>query len=877
VSATKVYIYPRFEGADKGEGGVRRVVDAQRKHLPHYGIEIVGTPAAADILACHISLPAHDLNQYSDKPLVVHSHGLYWASFDWGLWALKANAGCMEAIRQADVVTAPSEWVAQAIRRASLRAVQVVGHGIDLDDWEPLRSRHDYVLWNKTRVDPVCDPEPVERLSRLAPNVTFASTFASTAPPPNLKVSGRLPFPKAKELIRGAGVYLATAKETFGIGTVEAMAAGVPVLGWRWGGQPDLVEHKVTGYLAEPEDYDDLLTGLTYCLKHGARLGAAARQVVIDKYQWPAVMEEYADLYKGLAKKSSPPHVSVVVPAYKLEAYLTETLESVQQQTMKDFECIVVDDYSPDRCGEIAERFAKEDKRFKVIHNEENRYLAAALNTGIETARGRYIIPLDADNLLTPNALSVLSKALDKDRSIHVAYGNVEFLEEDGKRWHSGWPMTFRADWQLSRRNMVPSTAMFKRDVWKLTGGYRQRFKTAEDADFWTRATSYGFRAKMVTEADALIYRNREESMSRTNKAPDWSRWYPWADDTIQPPAAVAFDQQGPIPSFDQPKVAVVIPVGPGHAGYLIDAVDSVDGQTFRNFECIVVNDTGESLPYVPSWVKVVETKGRVGVAKARNLGIAATAAPLFLPLDADDRLEPLAIELMLKVYDEFKGYVYCDWFDRWDSEERIAVWETPEYEQARLLKDGCLHAVTALYAKADWEVVGGFSEDLPAWEDWDFALKLASKGLCGTRLPAPLFTYRKETGMRREQNMAAFEESKQAILSRWRDYFEGRKEFMGCGCGKGSVKQNWPQSTALASSPPADLSNRMVVEYVGRKQGSIMYRGRSGQPYRFADAEGERLRYVLLEDADMFARNADFRVRNIDGEHPEKELVSAG
>ena len=70
-------------------------------------------------------------------------------------------------------------------------------------------------------------------------------------------------------------VYLSTSQETFGIGTVEALAAGVPVLGWASGGNLDIVQHMKTGYLAEVGDYDDLQRGLELVHRQPERVGAA--------------------------------------------------------------------------------------------------------------------------------------------------------------------------------------------------------------------------------------------------------------------------------------------------------------------------------------------------------------------------------------------------------------------------------------------------------------------------------------------------------------------------------------------------------------------------------------------------------------------------
>lgn len=863
----KIFIYPEFAGIDKGDGGVRRVVEAQRKHLPSYGHEIVNSPEEADLIAVHISLPTHLSGRYADKPLVVHNHGLYWHDYEWPNWCLKANRGCVEAIRQADAVTAPSEWVAQAIRRNSLRCVAAIGHGVDLEDWPYSEKHKGFVLWNKTRVDPICAPESLVTLAKMAPDVSFVSTFGEKLS--NLALTGTLPYKTAKQAISDAAVYLCTAKETFGIGTLEAMACGIPVLGWRWGGQADIVEHKVTGWLATPGDFDGLLEGLRYCLENRVEMGRKARAIVEERYQWRDVIGQYAVLYESVQRErtKAAPKISVIVPAYNLAKFLPAALDSVKAQGEQDWECIVVDDASPDACGKIARGYARDDKRFRVITNKENQYLAGALNIGIEQARGRYILPLDADNVLPPAALSLLSEALDTDRSLSIAYGNVEFWNPDGKKWHSGWPPQFNGDWQLSKRtnngerpaNLIPSTAMYRKAVWEQTGGYRRRYRTAEDADFWARATSYGFRASMVTQADTLFYRNRNDSMSRKEELRDWTLWMPWSQGESLPPAAVISSKQPPVPSHDRPRVSVVIPVGPEHRELVVDALDSVDAQTFRDWECILVNDSGSALRWTPSWARVIETEGGLGVAAARNLGVAAAKAKFFVPLDADDMLEPDALRQMLRVWDEFGGYVYGDFNERREGEP-TKVWEAPEYDPRLLLSKGCLHAVTGLFRVKDWEKVGGYDESLPAWEDWDFQLKLANIGVCGTRVPESIFTYRKDTGFRREDNYANFEESKQGILAKWRGFFEGKETLMACGgCGGGGGGRARQAATKKRNAPQTD--DYVIVEYVGPNRGARNFRGPSGQTYRFSATETESRKYVRGDDVEFFTSKRDFKV----------------
>lgn len=107
------------------------------------------------------------------------------------------------------------------------------------------------------------------------------------------------------------------------------------------------------------------------------------------------------------------PKVSVVVPVYNVEKYLSKCLDSLINQSFRDIEIICVDDGSPDKSGEIAEEYAKKDSRIVVVH-KENAGLGYARNTGMEHAEGEYVTFVDSDDWLTENYISNLVNAAEK-------------------------------------------------------------------------------------------------------------------------------------------------------------------------------------------------------------------------------------------------------------------------------------------------------------------------------------------------------------------------------------------------------------------------------------------------------------------------------
>ena len=98
------------------------------------------------------------------------------------------------------------------------------------------------------------------------------------------------------------------------------------------------------------------------------------------------------------------PTVTVIIPVYKVERYLDACVESVVRQSYADLEILLVDDGSPDRCPALCDAWAEKDPRIKVIHRE-NGGLSAARNSGIDAAMGEFLLFVDSDDLLEPDAV----------------------------------------------------------------------------------------------------------------------------------------------------------------------------------------------------------------------------------------------------------------------------------------------------------------------------------------------------------------------------------------------------------------------------------------------------------------------------------------
>lgn len=127
------------------------------------------------------------------------------------------------------------------------------------------------------------------------------------------------------------------------------------------------------------------------------------------------------------------PFFTVIMPAYGVEKYLEKAVESIKAQTFADWELIIVEDGSPDKTSEIAEKLQKTDDRIQVIHHEKNKGLSEARNTGIEAGTGRYIWFMDPDDMVDADLLESVHESLEVDPAKLVIFGHLEeYYNEDG-------------------------------------------------------------------------------------------------------------------------------------------------------------------------------------------------------------------------------------------------------------------------------------------------------------------------------------------------------------------------------------------------------------------------------------------------------------
>ena len=122
--------------------------------------------------------------------------------------------------------------------------------------------------------------------------------------------------------------------------------------------------------------------------------------------------------------------VSVIVPVYKVENVLHYCIDSILNQTYKDFELILVDDGSPDRCPKICDDYAEKDSRIKVVH-KKNGGLSDARNAGMAVATGKYISFIDSDDYVSDDFFECLLDVMNKENSDIAECSVVKFYEDN--------------------------------------------------------------------------------------------------------------------------------------------------------------------------------------------------------------------------------------------------------------------------------------------------------------------------------------------------------------------------------------------------------------------------------------------------------------
>lgn len=211
----------------------------------------------------------------------------------------------------------------------------------------------------------------------------------------------------------------------------------------------------------------------------------------------------------GEVERLLMPKISVVLPVYNGDTYLKTSIESVLDQTYRDFELIIVDDCSTDNTASIAKKYEESYANIFYIKNEVNLKLPEALNKGFSQALGEYWTWTSCDNLYLPNAFQQLVAAHEAAKNIGLVYADMKNINNHGDIigvLEAGDPE------DLIFRNVVGACFLYKASIAQQIGGYNKNAFLCEDYEYWLRLSRIAS-LKPIKEC-LYLYRFHSDSLS---------------------------------------------------------------------------------------------------------------------------------------------------------------------------------------------------------------------------------------------------------------------------------------------------------------------------------------------------------------------------
>lgn len=510
------------------------------------------------------------------------------------------------------------------------------------------------------------------------------------------------------------------------------------------------------------------------------------------------------------------PKISLLVPVYNPPLdVLVETLDSVASQTYPNWECCISNgDPSNQVIKEHLDARAESDKRFKVIHLDQNLGIAGNTNAAAALATGDYVGFLDHDDSLAPFALFEVAKTLSSDPDIEVLYSDEDVLNERGRRVEPFFKPGYSPDLMCSMNYMCHFFVLRKR-LGDALGWLRTGYDGAQDFDFILRAAEL---AKKIHRIPGILYhwrsvkgstasdyyakpyateagikaledhlkRSQQEGVVSTNYMPTWYR--------------VSYS----LP--EQPLVSIIIP-NHNHADDLRNLTASIlEKSTYTNFEILIVENNSQekatfdlynSFRETDQRIRIIEWNQPFNYSSVNNFAAESTSAEVLLFLNNDiEIITPDWIEQMLMhALRPETGTVGAKLLYPNDTIQHaglvVGIGGTAGhvhkgYHRDRVGYGGLLkqvHNVSAntaaclMVRRKVFEMAGGFDPKyVLAFGDVDLCLKIMENGFVNVWTPfAELYHHESKTRgyeVTREQK-ARFEHEKSIFRGRWRDFLE--------------------------------------------------------------------------------------------------------
>lgn len=426
------------------------------------------------------------------------------------------------------------------------------------------------------------------------------------------------------------------------------------------------------------------------------------------------------------------PTFSVIVPFYNVEKYIAQCIESILAQTFADFELLCVDDCATDNSANIIKNYRKKDKRIQLIQYPTNKGVGGARNTGIEAAKGKYIVFIDSDDWVEPNCLEKLYEAFQKYQTNSIWYDAFLFDEQTQTRKEGSATQNKEGFLHITPKTICNYTdyvmkAYLRSSIVDNNIKYPESL-TFEDGEFYIKYFSlnpdcyiledclYNYRinrpGSIVTSTreghgkfedifqvvrnirqfyiDNNLYDKYKYTLMQIinlrintcrNISNSYERSLPIAKALLE-----EFGYPNEFLEFKQtsPKFTIVVPFYNVEA-YIEQCLNSIKHQTFSDFEVLCVDDCGQdkSRSIVEKYVsndsrfRIITHEHNKGLGAARNTAINEAKGEYLVFVDSDDWLDIRALEILSNKINETKYNTI--WF-------KVNIW----WEESKRMTDMC-------------------------------------------------------------------------------------------------------------------------------------------------------------------------------------------
>jgi glycosyltransferase involved in cell wall biosynthesis/predicted SAM-dependent methyltransferase len=583
---------------------------------------------------------------------------------------------------------------------------------------------------------------------------------------------------------------------------LELMGCGIPVVSFKVGGVPELVEHGKTGFVAGYKNGGELIQLTEQLITDKVcrrQFGLASLERLRAKFTLGHLLDEHIHLYEGLLEESRRKNyfaekaaaaiptartgdkaeylVSAIVSTYNSEQFIRGCLEDLENQTIADrTEIVVVNSGSQQNEEQIVREFQRKYDNIVYIRTGQRETVYAAWNRAARAAKGEFLTNANTDDRHRKDALEIMAKTLLANPDIALVYGDQIVTDTPNPTFENHHAVEIAKRPKFSKERLLFGCCVGSQPMWRKSlhdefGGFDETLTCAADWDFWLKAAQkYNFRH--IPESLGLYYHN-EEGIEHGRKIHGLYERYAVGRRYGNPYISVI----QPCEARGNPLVSVVM-AAYNAAVYIAGAIESVLIQNYRNFELVVVDDgsTDNTADIVRGFkheqIKCFSRENS-GAASARNLAIQKSGGSFIVVLDSDDMMTPDFLAGHLQVFEQHPeaDLVYCDDCLIDEKDKPIRVIERPEYSDRKLLIADLFRCgfpivpFRTCVRKSVFDKIGLYDERLIVAEDYDMIGRFVKHGLKAYHLPAALYLRRLTIeGLSRKFNAAKAKSQFEAI-----------------------------------------------------------------------------------------------------------------